>query len=84
MPNIHNNEIAQRGAVSRGRKPAGTDNESNGMGSPGYLGLEEEKKNETEDVYIDRSESLMNALSGLATINYSKIVIKNKKPVNSN
>jgi hypothetical protein len=81
MANIHNNEIMQRGAFNRGMKPAGAENESNGMGSPGYSRLENEE-DELDDLFVDKSSSLMDALACMAFLNSSKLYVKNKYKFN--
>lgn len=81
MTNIHNNEVAQRGKVNRSMKPANAENESNGMGSPGYFAVEDEEKEQETEYFVDKSDSLMSALSKLAVINASKVFVK--KPISN-
>ncbi len=75
MSNIHNNSVLQNASANSTMKPGEAQNESNGLGSGGYFAVETEYE-EQEDQYVDRSDYLMSALSGLATINSSKLYVK--------
>lgn len=76
MSNIHNNSVLQGASQKRGMKPGEAQNDSNGLGSAGYFCVMGEEKEENEELYIDRSAYLMNALSGLATLNSSRLYVK--------
>lgn len=78
MSNIHNNSVLQRGTTSRAQKPVGAENESNGLGSAGYFAVEKEEERQN-DQYLDRSDSLMSALAGLAAINSSRLFVTTPK-----
>lgn len=76
MSNIHNNSILASSSISKGMKPGEAQNESNGMGSAGYFVVEGGYEQEPEQQYVDRSALLMDALSGLATINHSRLYVQ--------
>lgn len=74
MSNIHNNSVLSS-STSKAMKPGEAQNDSNGLGSAGYFQVEGEWEQETEEQYVDRSALLMDALSGLATINSSRLYV---------
>lgn len=76
MSNIHNNSVLQSVSNNRGLKAGEAQNESNGLGSSGYFQVFGEEKQEQDDRYVDRSDYLMSALSGLATLNSSRFYVK--------
>ena len=75
MSNIHNNSILKSSTANSSMRPGEAQNESNGLGSGGYFAVGTEYE-EQEEEYVDRSAYLMSALSGLATINSSKLYVK--------
>lgn len=75
MSNIHNNSVLQS-VTSKAMKPGEAQNESNGLGNSGYFVVENYEENDQEDKYVDRSDYLMDALSGLATINSSRLFVQ--------
>lgn len=77
MSNIHNNSILQNSSSSRSVKPNEAQNDSNGMGAAGYCAIWKEEEKEQDDDFVDRSDYLTGALIGLATLNSSRLRVRN-------
>ena len=78
MSNIHNNSVLQSASNKSGIRTSEAQNESNGLGSAGYFVVNGEENNLSEESYVDRSDLLMSALGGLATLNSSRLFVNKK------